>query len=213
MKNLKINLSKTSWIILSVGVFIVVLAGLGVTYSQQLKANSQAKDELALTELRMEKFDIDELEQQESVLSALLEDSTALHDTGIIRFQESIASIDVTNKSYAIAAVSGVEIIDIGTTDVQSGFFMDLPCKKIVMKVTVRGELTDMITFVLNMNDSFETGYIEAIQTVVDEEAKKKQECETKIKEQCNILLYKVTKVSILPLLLGLLNLQIVYGW
>ncbi len=130
MKNLKINLSKTSWIILSVGVFIVVLAGLGVTYSQQLKANSQADDELALTELRLEKFDIEELDQQESVLSAILEDSTAIHDTGIIRFQESIESIDVVNKCYAIAAVSGVEIIDIGTTEVQSDFYMDLACEK-----------------------------------------------------------------------------------
>lgn len=172
MKNLKINLSKTSWIILSVGVFIVVLAGLGVTYSQQLKDNSQANDELALTELRLEKLDIDELEQQESQLSAILEDSSALHDTGIIRFQESIESLDVTEKCYAIALVSGVEIIDIGTTDVQPGLFMDLTCEKIVMKVIVRGELTNMITFVLNMNDSFETGYIEAIQTVIGEEAK-----------------------------------------
>lgn len=172
MKNLKINLSKTSWIILSVGVFIVVLAGLGVTYSQQLKASSEAKDELALTEIRLDKFDIEEMERQEQELKDILEDSSTQYDTGLIKLQESIESIDVTSKCYAIALVSGVDIIDIGTTDTQPGFFMDLTCEKIVVKVAVRGDLEDMITFVLNVNESFKTGYIDSIQAVIGDENK-----------------------------------------
>ena len=46
MKGLK--LSKTSWLILSAGVFIVVLAGLGLTRSQQMKEQTKVADELNL---------------------------------------------------------------------------------------------------------------------------------------------------------------------
>ena len=47
----------------------------------------------------------------------------------------------------------------------------------------------------------------------VNEEAKKRQERESEIKEQCNKLLFEGAKVSKLRVLLGLLNLQTIYGW
>lgn len=169
MKKIKINLSKTSWIILSVGVFIVVLAGLGVTYSSQLKKNSKLDEELELTELRLAKYNIEELQLQEAELEAILDDSSSLHDTGKLRLQESIESIDVTNRCYVIASASNVEIIDIGTTDIQQTDYMNLECERITVQVMITGNLEDMINFVINMNESFDTGYIDAIQTVIEE--------------------------------------------
>ena len=73
MKNIKINLSKTSWIILSIGIFIVVLAGLGVTYSQQMKTSNELQQDLDVSEIRLAKYDNAGLEQQESELVAQLE--------------------------------------------------------------------------------------------------------------------------------------------
>ena len=48
---------------------------------------------------------------------------------------------------------------------------------------------------------------------IVDEEAQKRKELESEIKEQCNKLLYEGAKVSNLQVLLGLLTLQTVYGF
>ena len=48
----------------------------------------------------------------------------------------------------------------------------------------------------------------------VQEEAKRRQQAhESEIKDQCNKLLYEGAKVSKLRVLLGLLNLQTIYGW
>lgn len=171
MKKLKINLSKTSWIILSVGVFIVVLAGLGVTYSQQLKKSSEANDELELTEMRLAQYNIEELRQQESELLALFDASLSQHDSDKTIFQQSIESIDVTYRCYYIASLTNVEIIDIGTTEVKAAEFIGLDCDMILIQVKVRGELADMVNFIINMNDGFNTGYIEATQTVTNEDA------------------------------------------
>ena len=169
MKKFKINLSKTSWIILSVGVFIVILAGLGVTYSQQLKENSEANDELAVTEMRLAQYNIEELHQQESELLALYDASSSQYDSGKIKLQQSIESIDVTYRCYYIASLSNVVITDIGTTDLKAEEFINLECEKILIQVKVRGELSDMVNFIININEGFNTGYIESIQTVIEE--------------------------------------------
>lgn len=169
MKKIKINLSKTSWIILSVGVFIVVLAGLGVTYSQQLKENSEANDELELTEMKLAQYNIEELQQQENALHALFDASSSQYDSGRTIFQQSIESIDVTYRCYYIASLSNVEIIDIGTTEVNEAEFVNLDCNKILIQVKVRGELADMVNFIININEGFNTGYIESVQTVIEE--------------------------------------------
>lgn len=165
MKKIKINLSKTSWIILSVGVFIIVLAGLGVTYSQQLKKNSEANDELELTEMRLGQFNIEELQQQESELLALKHTLSSQYDSSKTQFQQDIESINVTDRCYYIASLSNVEIFEIGTTDMKPGDFINLECDKIAVNIMVRGELSDMVNFIININEGFSTGYIQSVQT------------------------------------------------
>jgi len=169
MKKIKIKLSKTSWIILSVGVFVVVLAGLGVTYSQQLKKSGEANDELDVTEMRLAQFNIEELQQQESALLSRRDSISSQHDTGLIKLQQSIESIDVTERCYYIASFSNVEIIDIGTTDVRPIEFINLESNIISVHINVRGELSDMVNYIINLNEGFTTGYIESVQTVIDE--------------------------------------------
>ena len=170
MKKIKINVSKTSWIILSVGVFIVVLAGLGVTYSSQLKENSKANDELAVTETRLAQFNIEELQQQNNALTAERGFISSQYDTGKIKLQQPVESIIVTDKCYYIASLSNVEIFDIGTTEIKTQEFINLDCEKMVVYIMVRGELSDMVNFIINMNESFSTGYIESVKMAMEEE-------------------------------------------
>jgi hypothetical protein len=169
MKKIKINLSKTSWIILSAGVFIVVLAGLGVTFSQQMKKSSQLDEELEVTEMRLEKYNIDELQQQENELIAILAASSAQYDTGKTQLQQNIESIEVTDKCYLIASLSNVIVRDIGTTEIKESAFSGINCDKITVSVSVRGELPDMVNFINNLNQSFTTGYIDTAQIMLGE--------------------------------------------
>ena len=117
MKKIKINLSKTSWIILSVGVFIVVLAGLGVTYSQQVKEKNELQDELAVTNLRLEKYNIEELQQEENQLLQAIEAEAAKLESAVLKINQSIESIDTTDNCYLLASQNGVEVVDIATTE------------------------------------------------------------------------------------------------
>lgn len=163
MKKIKFKLSKTGWIILSAGVFIVILAGLGVTYSAQLKENSELQDKLAISELRLDKFNIADLEEQEAALLAQLETSLVEFDNNKTIMQNPVQSIDVTEKCYYIAYESSVVITDIGTTDVQEEEFCGLPCYRIAINVQVEGTVSQIVNFIENINEGFTTGYIETI--------------------------------------------------
>ena len=55
----KLKLSKTSWLILAAGVFIVVLVGLGLTRSQQIREQSGLDDELSVTQKRLDNLQVD----------------------------------------------------------------------------------------------------------------------------------------------------------
>ena len=170
MKKLKINLSKTSWIILSVGIFLVVLGGLGVTYSQKMKEKKEADEQLELTNVRLDMFNISELESEKYNLETNLASSTSRHETLSKNLVESVISSDVVDKCYEIASQSNVEVFSIGSTEIKTVKLAALDCISINVQVTVTGELPDFVTYVENLNKEFTTGYITSVKVELAED-------------------------------------------
>ena len=73
MRTLKI--SKTSWLIIAAGIFIVIIAGLFLTRSQQIQEQDRLDDELGIAEMRLDKLQIKKLQQQEEELQRQLDES------------------------------------------------------------------------------------------------------------------------------------------
>ena len=169
MKKIQINLSKTSWIILSVGVFIVVLAGLGVTYSQQVKEKNELQDELAVTNLRLEKYNIEELQQEENQLLQAIEAEAAKLESAVLKINQSIESIDTTDNCYLLASQNGVEVVDIATTETDDTEIGELVLSKIAVNVGVVGPLPNIVDYITVLNDYFTTGYVETVDMSFDE--------------------------------------------
>ena len=170
MKKIKINLSKTSWIILSVGIFLVVLGGMGVTYSQKMKDKKEVDEKLELTNVRLDMFNIAELEDEKYYLETKLAGSTSLHESLSKDLVESVISSDVTEKCYEIADQSNVEVFNIGSTEIKTVDLAALECISINVQVTVTGELPDFVTYVEKLNKEFSTGYITSIKVEIAED-------------------------------------------
>ena len=169
MKKIKINLSKTSWIILSVGVFIVVLAGLGVTYSQQAKEKEEAEQQLELTEMRLDMFNIPELESQKKEMEASVADAEKLYDLYRANLIQSVISSDVVEKCYEIADDSNVQIINIGSSVIKVISFSGVRCVVTNVNIRVSGTLPDYMVYMTNLNEDFTTGYVYTTQIILDD--------------------------------------------
>ena len=169
MKKIKINLSKTSWIILSVGIFIVVLAGLGVTYSQQVKEKNEVEEQLEFTEMRLEMFNIAELEHEKATLDSEVSNATYQHDSLRNNLSESVVSSDVVEKCYEIAEDSNVTVINISSTAVKAIEIAAVECLAINLNMNVTGQLADYVIYIQNLNEEFTTGYVSSFQFQLEE--------------------------------------------
>ena len=162
MKGLK--LSKTSWLILSAGVFIVVLAGLGLTRSQQLKEQTMIDDELTLSEKRLDTLQTAQLSQQLEILKGKLEESQVQLKEAQIRLKQTVISADVTEKFFRIAESCSVNVTNMSTTSIAQAKYENITVSTIALNAGVTGKATSIVDFVIALNNGYITGSVQSAQ-------------------------------------------------
>lgn len=169
MKGLK--LSKTSWLILAAGVFIVALAGLGVTRSQQLKEQTHLDEELSLSTMRVDSIQVADLRPQLEELQQRIEESEAQLIEAKDRLRQTVVSADVTDKFFVIAEYCGVKIMNLATTKNSIKAVKGVSCTTISITTTVEGEVSSIIDFIISLNDGFTTGNVQSAQISIPEDS------------------------------------------
>jgi Tfp pilus assembly protein PilN len=167
----KFRLSKVAWLILSAGIFVVVLAGLGFTYSGQNKEQNNLNEQLEVAKTRLEKTQDTGIQQQQiQQLEERLVDSQARLDEAKKKLLQAILSVDVTEKLFQIAESNGVLITSIGTSNVQPAKLSGMTCSKITINCLVEGEPLKLIDFIIAVNQNYVTGYVTSAQISLSEE-------------------------------------------
>lgn len=165
MKGLK--LSKTSWLILSAGVFLVVLAGLGLTRSQQLKEQTQLDEEVTLSEKRLatlEASQLTQLSQQLEGLRVKVEEGEAQLEEAQARLHQTVVSVDVTDELFKIAAYCSVNITNMSTTTISKTKYESITLSTISLSASVTGKKGNIINFINSLNNGYITGYVQSAQ-------------------------------------------------
>ena len=166
----KLKLSKIAWLILSAGVFVVVLAGLGFTYSGQKTEQKNLKEEFETSKIRLEKTqDIGVQQQQLDQLKERLVDSQSRLAEARDKLLQAILSVDVVEKFFQIAESNNVMVMNIGTTKIQTTTVNGVECSRIAINCMIEGELLDIIDFIINLNENYITGYVVSAQISVSE--------------------------------------------
>lgn len=165
------KLSKTSWLILAAGIFIVVFASLGITRSQQLQEQEQLDDELTVAEMRLNKFQVKQLRQQQEELQKQLDESTIQLTAGKDKLRQTIDSINVTDEFFEIARSCSIEVVGISSSNIGSEELGNIVCSVITLNATVAGDTSNLISFVIRLNNDFTTGIVKSAQISIPEMA------------------------------------------
>jgi hypothetical protein len=165
MKGLK--LSKTSWLILATGVFIVVLAGLGLTRSQQLKEQSKVADDLSLSEKQLGALQTAQLSQQLENLRVKLDESQTQLKEAQAMLRQTVISVDVTEEFFKIADYCSVNVTNLSTTTIAQAKYQAITCSTISLTATVTGKETNIINFIIALNNGYTTGNVQSAQVTV----------------------------------------------
>jgi hypothetical protein len=167
MKGMK--LSKTSWLILSAGIFTVVLAGLGVTRSGQLKDQNKLDEELTRSTTILEKSQAIPLETQLGDLQDKLKESESQLAEAKDRLRQTVLSVDVADNFFQIAKYCDVVVTNLNTTTISNKNLNDVDFSTISLSATVTGDLSKLIDFIISLNKGYTTGFVKSAQLSVDD--------------------------------------------
>ena len=158
------KIGKAAWMIVGAGGFVIILAGLGMTWSGQQQEQSRINEEYQLTQARLAKTDvgldqikITELEQQ---LSGAVDRLADAKET----LKQTVISVDVADKFYEIADFYGVTVSSLGTSVNSYQAYENVGCKTISVYAAVFGDQNQILGFIAGLNEKFVTGFIQSSQ-------------------------------------------------
>ena len=170
IKSIKeLKLSKTSRIFLSAGIFIVIVGSLGLTRSQQLREQNQMDEELSVAQMRIDKLQVKHLQQQKEELQEKLDESILQLAASKDSLRQPVESIDVTDEFFAVAYSCGVEVVSISSSNIKNDELGDIGCFTTTLNAGVAGDVPDLISFVISLNNDFTTGIVKSAGISIEE--------------------------------------------
>ncbi|MDO8567958.1 MAG: hypothetical protein Q7R57_04500 [Dehalococcoidales bacterium] len=162
-----LKLSKTSWALLATGILVITFGSLGITRSQQLSEAKQLSDNLSVAQSRLNKLEMKDLYAQQDNLNAQINQISSDLQTDQAKLINPNDSITVVDSLFRIAGASGVEVVQIASSSLSNRSLEKVGFVTLPVSAIVKGEMPNLIDFVLRLNKDFFTGAINSGQIVV----------------------------------------------
>lgn len=165
------KLSKKSWLFITGGVLAITLASLGAICSQQIRQQNQLNEELALTEMKLKRIQLEQLPHQQGELEMRLSQATSQFEAAKAIFSQTRAGGSVAASSilFNVAEAYNVEITEISSSGPSSYELEGVPCSMLTLTANVRGELTDIVSFITELNSYLSTSTVQSVEISVPE--------------------------------------------
>lgn len=184
---MKARISKTTRIVLAVGILVVVLLTLGMAYRGQLEEQSRLNNEIFTARQEATSIPLTQLSATQADLTAQLSASDAeiasdkdilKQSTDVIKVADTLLQIADKNK----VALTGISSIGLGDQTVEK-----VTCNTLPLTLKVEGGMPDIIQFILDMNENFPTGVIKTMDVTVYDTAQNPDKLPT---ANINLIIY-----------------------
>jgi hypothetical protein len=164
-----LKLGKTSWLIITIGIFSILLAGLCVVHAQQVNQLGQLNDELAVAQLKLSGFQTEQPAQQPTELEKQLSETKAQSETARTTLSQSVESITISNTLFETAESYGVEVIEIKSSGMAENELAGVPCSTLSLNARIKGEVANLVNFITRLNNELATGVVRSIEINIPE--------------------------------------------
>ena len=163
------NLSRTTWLMLTVALSIIVLASLTVIRSQQLEEQEQTNEELSVAQVRLNNIKLEPLSDQQKTLDEKLGQSRGqLEAVRGILFKPADAIV-IGDALFTLATNSEVQITDLNSSGLTGSSLAGVPCLVLPFQIRAEGTMPNLLKFTFNLNDFFVMGTINSVQVLISE--------------------------------------------
>lgn len=164
---MKMKLSRTSWIILTIGVLIIVSGSLGMARSNQLKEQRQVEENLTASNQQLKVLQTDKLLAEQQDLQAKIKNATEelIKSKGYLA--QPTESILTSENLFNIAKLCKVEITEIASPGQGASKLGDISFSVLPVTVIINGEVSDIIRFVSDLHANFLTGMCQSVEVTI----------------------------------------------
>lgn len=158
---MKVKLSRTAWLILGIGIFVIAMGGLYMVYRGQVSQQNELNSKLSQAQAILPQLvsQRQELESQLAILENDVAQTTSLLESAKARFPESVDSIEYTEVLFKIAGDSGLKIVTLTASGTEDEEVEGIIYSVTLFDVVVKGEVDDVLDFVhvISTSDGFTT--------------------------------------------------------
>ena len=167
---LRIRLSRTSWILLAVGIFVILVSSLGAAYGVQQNEKTRLDEELSLAQLRLAKYSPDELSAQQEELESQLAQIESEVTANKAYLSPSIENIEVIEALFvALAEATSVEVVEINSSSLTSKEVEEATFSALPLNLTIEGAVPNLLSFVRELSQKFPTNVVGSIKMNIPE--------------------------------------------
>ncbi len=163
------KLNKNTLVLVGVCILLAVFIYLSASHSQQVEGQEKLNGEISLVKQRLNIVQVEQLSSQLESMNDQLSRATSDIEASKAMLSEEVKSVDIGDRLLEIAGTSGVEVTSIispgrGTNDLER-----IICSILPLTVEVKGEISNIITFVSALNNSLTTGVVKTVDIKVSE--------------------------------------------
>jgi len=163
------RLTKTSWLVIIIGVFIIMFAGLGAVRYQQVRQQNQLTEELASAQSKLKGIQLEQLSNRQEELEQQLSQTISQSEATKSALSQPIQSITISDTLFDIAEANSVNVMEVSTSGLASEELAGITYSVLPLTARVEGELTNLASFITQLNGEFETGVIKSVEINVPE--------------------------------------------
>lgn len=163
------KLSKTGWIVITVGAFIIILAGLGLVRLQQIQEQTRLNNELVQSKLELSGVQLEQLSAQKAELEKQLkqiEQTTSEYEISQATLSQNIETVIIIKSMYDVAANSEVEVTQVNSSE-QSEQLEGINCSTRTISAKISGDMANLVNFITTLNGSITTGVIKSVTVTI----------------------------------------------
>lgn len=157
------KLSKTSWLVITIGIFVIFFAGLGVVRFQQVHEQNQLLGEITLAEQELDGFHREQLSSQEIELERQLDQATSQSEAVKAIFSQPIKSVAASSILFDMAEAYNLEVTEMSSLGPASDSLDGIDCSVISLTARVEGDVTNLVSFIIKLNSQLVTDVIRSI--------------------------------------------------
>ena len=156
------KLSKTSWLLITIGFLITAFASLGTISWQLAHQRNQLNEELAMAEAKLNGFQLEQSSYRQEALEVRLSQTLSEMETTKAMFSQPSWNI-VTSILFDVAKACGTEVTVISSPGLTNKKLEGISYSVQTLTVRVEGDVLGLVSFITNLNHNLGTSVVKSV--------------------------------------------------